>query len=87
VDISIFDLPTETRKERKIASSFRKKLLDDGFSMLQFSIYMRFCAREKCRSTHQENKKIIYPNTAEAAHEKRTKDTDNFLSILVGDDR
>ena len=25
-----FDLPTETRKERKIASGFRKKLLDDG---------------------------------------------------------
>jgi CRISPR-associated protein Cas2 len=59
VDLSIFDLPTETRKERKIASSFRKKLLDDGFSMLQFSIYMRFCAREKCRSTHQKNKKQL----------------------------
>lgn len=38
-----FDLPTETRKERKVAADFRKKLLKDGFSMFQYSIYSRFC--------------------------------------------
>jgi CRISPR-associated protein Cas2 len=47
-----FDLPTETRKERKIASGFRKKLLDDGFSMFQFSIYMRFCASRENAEVH-----------------------------------
>ena len=39
-----FDLPTETKIERKAASKFRKQLLDDGFGMFQFSIYTRFCA-------------------------------------------
>ena len=34
-----FDLPTETRQERKAASGFRKKLINDGFGMFQFSIY------------------------------------------------
>ncbi len=38
-----FDLPTETKKDRKAAGNFRKKLLTDGFTMFQFSIYMRFC--------------------------------------------
>lgn len=38
-----FDLPTENKKERKAASKFRKYLLDQGFMMFQFSIYMRFC--------------------------------------------
>lgn len=38
-----FDLPTETRKERKIAMDFRKTLLKNGFEMFQFSIYIRFC--------------------------------------------
>ncbi|MBT0810088.1 CRISPR-associated endonuclease Cas2 [Litoribacter ruber] len=47
-----FDLPTETRKERKIATSFRKKLLDDGFAMFQFSIYMRFCASRENAEVH-----------------------------------
>ncbi|GGB73160.1 CRISPR-associated endoribonuclease Cas2 [Flavobacterium suaedae] len=47
-----FDLPTETRKDRKIATSFRKRLLDDGFSMFQFSIYMRFCASRENAEVH-----------------------------------
>ena len=37
----LFDLPTETKKERKIYAIFRKQLLKDGFTMFQFSIYLR----------------------------------------------
>ena len=37
-----FDLPTNTKTDRKRATKFRKNLLDDGFTMFQFSIYMRF---------------------------------------------
>src|SRR5690606_23859296 len=36
-----FDLPTETKLERSVATRFRKHLLDDGFAMFQFSIYLR----------------------------------------------
>lgn len=39
----LFDLPTETKKDRRRASKFRKNLLENGFTMFQFSIYMRFC--------------------------------------------
>ncbi len=39
----LFDLLTETRKDRKAATRFRKNLLYDGFNMFQFSIYLRFC--------------------------------------------
>ena len=38
-----FDLPTDTKKERKNAALFRKRLIEDGFVMFQFSIYMRHC--------------------------------------------
>lgn len=38
----MFDLPTETKQERREASRFRNFLLDAGFSMAQFSVYMRF---------------------------------------------
>jgi len=40
----LFDLPVGTKKERKAATKFRKYLLDEGFEMAQFSVYMRFCA-------------------------------------------
>lgn len=32
----MFDLPTETKLERREASKFRNFLLDSGFSMAQF---------------------------------------------------
>ena len=40
----LFDLPTETKKEKKAYSDFRKNLQRDGFTMFQFSIYVRHCA-------------------------------------------
>ena len=41
--IVYFDLPTETKKDRKIYTAFRKELLRMGFTMFQYSIYTRHC--------------------------------------------
>ncbi len=42
--IVMFDLPVVESAERKAATQFRNTLLDLGFSMSQFSVYMRFCS-------------------------------------------
>lgn len=39
----MFDLPVVRREERKAATAFRNALLDMGFEMSQFSVYLRFC--------------------------------------------
>ena len=39
----MFDMPTETKNDLKKYRNFRKKLLDFGFIMFQYSIYIRFC--------------------------------------------
>ena len=39
-----YDLPTDTKTERKEAARFRKDIMADGFTMFQFSIYVRHCA-------------------------------------------
>lgn len=36
-----FDLPTESQKDKKEYTQFRKKILQFGFSMFQFSIYWK----------------------------------------------
>ena len=41
--IVMFDLPVVDKAERKAATGFRNALLDMGFDMSQFSVYMRFC--------------------------------------------
>lgn len=38
----MFDLPVATSRQRREANSFRNLLLDDGFSMVQFSVYVRY---------------------------------------------
>lgn len=40
----LFDLPVGTKRERKNAAKFRLSLLDLGFEMSQFSVYLKFCA-------------------------------------------
>lgn len=56
-----FDLPTETRTDRKAATKFRKNLLDDGFGMFQFSIYLRFCASRENAEVHIKRTKSKLP--------------------------
>lgn len=38
----IFDLPTDSKPQRKAATDFRNFLLDEGFERSQFSVYARF---------------------------------------------
>lgn len=38
----MFDLPTDTKQQRKAAGKFRNFLLDEGFERSQFSVYARF---------------------------------------------
>lgn len=40
----MFDLPVKNPADQKAATSFRHTLLDMGFEMAQFSVYMRFCS-------------------------------------------
>lgn len=56
-----FDLPTETKKDKKIYSDFRKKLLKDGYSMFQFSIYVRHCASRENADVHIKRVKNSLP--------------------------
>jgi CRISPR-associated protein Cas2 len=56
-----FDLPTETKKERKAYTDFRKKLIDDGFTMFQFSIYLRHCPSMENAQVHINRVKKILP--------------------------
>lgn len=41
--ICIFDLPTVTSHEKRAYRRFRKFLIENGFEMLQYSVYIRTC--------------------------------------------
>lgn len=56
-----FDLPTETKKDRKAYAEFRKNLQRDGFTMFQFSIYVRHCASSENATVHIKRVKSMLP--------------------------
>ena len=47
-----FDLPTETKTDRRNYALFRKLLQKDGFTMLQYSIYARHCNSSENANVH-----------------------------------
>ncbi|MFO7304335.1 MAG: CRISPR-associated endonuclease Cas2 [Gammaproteobacteria bacterium] len=62
---AMFDLPTDTPAARKAYADFRKQLLKDGFTMLQFSVYARHCPSEENAGVHMERVKSYLPADGE----------------------
>jgi len=58
-----FDLPVVTKTERRLATVFRNNLVKDGFSMLQYSVYIRHCASYESQQVHIKRVKSFVPDT------------------------
>ena len=61
----MFDLPTDTKKARKDYSQFRKCLMLDGFTMVQYSVYVRHCASEENAEVHYKRVQGFLPPDGE----------------------
>ena len=63
----LYDLPTETKLNMKDANRFRNGLLDDGFSLFQFSMYMRHCPSRENAEVHIKRVKFMLPKAGKVA--------------------
>lgn len=61
----MFDLPVDTKAARRAYAQFRKKLLQDGFTRLQFSVYVRHCASEENAEVHATRVERSLPDDGE----------------------
>ncbi len=52
--VVMFDLPVGTPEDRRRAAQFRKILLKNGYTMLQFSVYGRHCASDENAEMHEK---------------------------------
>jgi CRISPR-associated protein Cas2 len=59
--VVMFDLPVVEKSERKAATNFRKTLLDQGFEMTQFSVYLRFCTSQAQLETFSKRIEAALP--------------------------
>lgn len=53
--VIMFDLPTDTAEDRRNYRKFRKRLINEGFLMIQYSVYCRVCITKQS-ATFLENK-------------------------------
>lgn len=79
-----FDLPTETKKERKAASDFRNKLQKDGFTMFQFSIYIRHCASAENTDVHVRRIKSFLPESGKVGILRITDKQFGAIELFYG---
>lgn len=82
----MFDLPTKTKSDRKKYSKFRKNILKDGFSMIQYSIYIRICKNNYSANAHIQYVKSIIPIKGEVRILRLTDEVYNSMQIFVGFD-
>lgn|SRR5574344_470876 len=78
-----FDLPVMTKKERKAAALFKKNLEKDGFSMMQFSVYIRHCGSYESMQVHIKRVKNFIPQFGKVSMlnvtDKQYGDIYNFI--------
>ncbi len=79
-----FDLPTETAKDRKIYTKFRNELMKDGFTMFQFSIYIRHCSSRENMNVHVQRIKKILPEKGHVGILKITDKQFGMMEIFYG---
>ena len=59
---ALFDLPVTTKAARNRYTKFRKFLLNEGFVLMQFSVYAKYCASEESAKTHRQHIKRNLPS-------------------------
>lgn len=83
--IVFFDLPVKEKTAQKAASKFRKFLIDDGYLMLQYSVYSRVCNGYDAVSTHEKRLKQHLPPNGSIRLLTITEKQYESMQILLGE--
>lgn len=81
----LFDLPTDTKFNRRSATQFRNYLLNDGFTMLQYSIYSRLCPDRDNADTHLQRIKKHAPKEGSIRMLMLTENQFTNMEVICGE--
>lgn len=79
-----FDLPMVSKRDKRVYTKFRKFLLDDGFIMMQFSVYTRFCRNQADADKHIQRVKSNSPDTGNVRILSITEKQFEDMLLIVG---
>jgi len=79
-----FDLPVGTKPQRTAANRFRNVLKDDGFIMLQFSVYARICRAEEGVQKHLDRVQKSLPASGSVRSLQVTDKQYDRMRLMLG---
>lgn len=82
-----FDLPVGTKPDRRAATRFRNFLKDDGFLMLQFSVYARVCRGDEAVDKHQSRVTKNLPTRGSVRTLQITERQYARMKLLIGESK
>jgi CRISPR-associated protein Cas2 len=85
--VVMFDLPVDTSQARRAYAQFRKKLLQDGFARMQYSVYIRHCASRENAEVHNARTERMLPDDGEVRTITITDKQYERMSVFWGKTR
>ena len=79
-----FDLPMVTKAERKSYTQFRRFLLNDGYDMMQFSVYGRILNGADAEQKHTQRLTVNLPPAGSVRVLTVTEKQFASMKIMVG---
>lgn len=79
-----FDLPVKTQEDRRAYARFRKFLINDGYDMLQLSVYARLLANRDAEEKHFQRIMANLPPEGSVRVMTVTEKQYASMKILVG---
>ena len=79
-----FDLPVVRKKDRKIYAQFRRFLLNDGYDMIQYSVYARLCNGTDMTNKHLKRLESALPSKGSVRCLTVTEKQYDSIDILLG---
>ena len=82
-----FDLPVETSQQRRAYRVFRKKLIQEGFLMIQYSVYVRVCVNRKAAQFMEKRISNFLPENGLVQTLMLTEKQYNDMHFLLGEEK
>ena len=82
-----FDLPTTTQKDKKAYAKFRKFLVNNGFLMIQFSVYARICCGVESAQMYEKYVEDNLPKRGNVRSIIITNSQYERMKILLGTEK
>jgi len=79
-----FDLPTKTRQDKRAYTLFRRFLLQDGYDMIQWSVYGRIVNGGDAAEKHARRLSENLPKTGSVRYLQISEKQFTGMKLLVG---